>query len=83
MMDANTEAALDCAEAALGVAEAHGDRAAEGHAINLKAASHWAHSELDVAESLFREARTCALGVGENALVAMTSANVTPSGRIG
>jgi len=76
MMDANTEAALDCADAALAVAEAHGDRAAEGHAINLKAAIHWAHSELDLAESLFREARTCALGAQENALVAMTSANL-------
>jgi len=76
MMDANTEAALDCAEAALAVAQANGDRAAEGHAINLKAAIHWAHSELDLAESLFREARTCALGAQENALVAMTSANL-------
>jgi diguanylate cyclase (GGDEF)-like protein/putative nucleotidyltransferase with HDIG domain len=76
MMDANSEAALDCAEAALAVAQAHGDRAAEGHAINLKAAIYWAQSDLDAAESLFREARTCALGAQEKALVAMTSANL-------
>ena len=76
MMDANTGAALDCAEAALAVAQAHGDRAAEGHAINLQAAIHWAHGDLDAAESLFRAARTCALGSQEKALVAMTSANL-------
>ncbi len=76
MMDANTDAALDCVEAALAVAQAHGDKAAEGHAINLKAAIHWALSELDIAESLFRAARTCALISDEKALVAMTSANL-------
>jgi diguanylate cyclase (GGDEF)-like protein/putative nucleotidyltransferase with HDIG domain len=76
MTDANTDAALDCAEAALAIAEVQGDRGAEGHAINLKAAIHWAHSELDLAESLFREARTCALEAQESALVAMTSANL-------
>src|SRR5262249_1076282 len=69
-------AALDCAEAALAVAEAHGDRAAEGYAINLKAAIHWAHGDLDEAESLFRAARTCALIVHEKTLIAMTSANL-------
>ena len=76
MMDANLEAALDCAEAALAIAQAHGDRAAEGHAINLQAAIHWAHGDLDVAESLFLTARTCALAVQEKALIAMTSANL-------
>lgn len=76
MMDANPDAATDCAQAAFAVALACGDRVAEGHAINLQAAIHWSQGELDTAESLYLIARTTALSAGERSLVAMTSANL-------
>jgi diguanylate cyclase (GGDEF)-like protein/putative nucleotidyltransferase with HDIG domain len=76
MTDGDPEAALDCAEAALAVAQAFGDRAAEGHAVNVQAAIRWAQGDLDAAEPLFLAARTIALSVGERALVAMTSHNL-------
>jgi len=76
MMDASSDDALDCAEAALAVSTACGDRGGEGHAINVKAAVHWTLGDLDTAEVYFREARAKALSVDDRALVAMTSANL-------
>ena len=76
MMDANPDAAMDCADAALAVAQACGDKAGEAHAINAQAAVHWAHGDLDSAEALFHVARACALGAEERAVVAMTSHNL-------
>jgi len=76
VMEANTDAAMDCASAALAVAQACGDQDGEGHAINVQATIHWTHGDLDSAESMFLRARTCALNAGEAALVAMTSQNL-------
>jgi len=76
MTDGDPEAAMDCAAAALAVAQAFDDKAAEGHAVNLQAAIRWAQGDLDAAEPLFLAARTIALSVGERALVAMTSHNL-------
>jgi len=76
MNDGDPEAAMDCADAALAVAQAGGDRAAEGHAINLQAAIRWAQGDLDAAEALYLAARTIALSVEERALVGMTSQNL-------
>jgi putative nucleotidyltransferase with HDIG domain/diguanylate cyclase (GGDEF)-like protein len=76
MVDADVDAAMDCAIAALSVAEACGDDAGQGHAINVQAAIHWVQGDLDAAEAMFLRARTFALGAGELALVAMTSQNL-------
>ena len=55
-MDADYEAAADCAEAAVAIAEAHADRSALGHALNVLAAARWRLGELDVAERTFHDA---------------------------
>jgi putative nucleotidyltransferase with HDIG domain len=67
---------MDCAAAALAVSQAWGDKAGEGHAINVQAFIHWAQGNLDAAEPLFLSARACALTAGDRALAAMTSANL-------
>ncbi|MFL5607481.1 MAG: tetratricopeptide repeat protein, partial [Gemmatimonadaceae bacterium] len=74
--DANLELALDCAEAALAVADAHGDEAARGHATNLQAIIHTQLGELDEAERLYHLARESALRAGEAKLSAMTAQNL-------
>jgi diguanylate cyclase (GGDEF)-like protein/putative nucleotidyltransferase with HDIG domain len=75
-MEADAEAALDCVEAALAVAEAWGDEAAAGHALNLQAVVHWQTGGLDAAERLFLQARARALGAGDAKLAAMTAQNL-------
>lgn len=55
-VDADYETAADCAEAAVASAEAHADRSALGHALNVLAAARWRLGELDVAERTFHEA---------------------------
>jgi diguanylate cyclase (GGDEF)-like protein/putative nucleotidyltransferase with HDIG domain len=75
-MDANADAAMDCVMAALAVAQASEDKAAEGHAINVQGGIYWAHGDLDTAEAMFLNARVCALSANERALVAMTSQNL-------
>ena len=55
-VDADYEAAADCAEAAVAIAEAHADRSALGHALNVLAAARWRLGELDVAERTFHDA---------------------------
>ncbi|HET9683683.1 MAG TPA: diguanylate cyclase [Gemmatimonadaceae bacterium] len=57
-VDADYETAADCAEAAVASAEAHADRSALGHALNVLAAARWRLGELDVAERTFHEALT-------------------------
>ncbi|HEY9227458.1 MAG TPA: HD domain-containing phosphohydrolase [Gemmatimonadaceae bacterium] len=76
MTDGDPEAAMDCADVALAVAEACADRVGQGHAINVQAAIRWAQGDLDAAEALFLNARACAIETGERALVAMTSGNL-------
>jgi len=76
MNDANAEAALDWADAALEVSEACGDLAGAGHAINSKAAVHWQQGNLDEAERLFLQARSLALAAADVELAARTSQNL-------
>lgn len=74
--DADFDAAMDCAEAALAISEACGDRAGEGHAINVQAVVHWRRADLDGAEKLFLQARGVALFAGDRVLAGMTSHNL-------
>ena len=74
--DGNLEAALDCLAASLAVAEAHGDVAALGHAINVQATVRWQQGQLDEAEALYERARVNALRAGDSSLAAMTAQNL-------
>ena len=53
--DADFEAAMDCATAALAISQACGDSSGEGHAVNVQAVIHWRRGDLDGAESLLSE----------------------------
>ena len=68
--------ARDCATAALAIAEAAGDEAARGHAVNILAIVEWKLSNLDEAERLFRRAHRSAHVAGESRLAAMTASNI-------
>ena len=74
--DGDRTLALDCADAALAVAEAHHDEAALGNAINLQAIIHWDLGLVNDAERLFHLARESALRAGEAKLSAMTAQNL-------
>src|ERR1700753_2702224 len=67
---------MDCVETAHALSASSNDVGGEGHALNIKAAIHWTHGDLDTADALFRQARAKALEAEEHALVAMTSANL-------
>src|SRR5437868_14757759 len=49
-LDADSDAAQDCLEAAIAVAEQTGDAAAIGHAINVRGNVHQDSGNLDLAE---------------------------------
>ena len=72
----NLDAAFDCLEAALAVAEALGDEAAVGHAVNVQALLYYRMGRLDEAERLYLKARESARRAGEAKLAAMTSQNL-------
>ncbi|NUP57620.1 MAG: diguanylate cyclase, partial [Gemmatimonadaceae bacterium] len=55
-VDADYEAAADCAEAAVATAELGGDRNALGHALNVLGAARWREGDLEVARQIFQEA---------------------------
>ena len=74
--DVRMDAALDCVAAALAVAEACGDEAAAGSAMNLEAVVRWQLGELDEAERLYLSARARALRAGDAKLAAMTAQNL-------
>lgn len=74
--DADFDAAMDCATVALAISQACGDRAGEGHAVNVQAVVHWRRADLDSAEKLFLQARSIALFVGDRMLAGMTSHNL-------
>src|SRR3954470_8121070 len=76
LTEANRDAALDCVEAAIAVAELAGDPASIGHALNVQAIVHHQHGELDVAETGFMNARSHAIDAGETRLAAMTALNL-------
>jgi diguanylate cyclase (GGDEF)-like protein/putative nucleotidyltransferase with HDIG domain len=74
--EANPDAALDCLEAAIAVAEAAYDDASAGHAINIEATVFFQQGALDDAERLFLSARERAQLGGERKLAAMTAQNL-------
>jgi diguanylate cyclase (GGDEF)-like protein len=76
LTEANRDAALDCVEAAIAVAELADDPASIGHALNVQAIVHHQHGELDVAEAGFVNARQHAIDAGETRLAAMTALNL-------
>jgi len=76
LMDGDSEAALECLEAALAIAEVNGDDAAAGHAINLQGNVRWQLGDLDEAERLYLVARSRAIGAGDEKLAAMTAQNL-------
>ena len=55
-VDADYQAAEDCATAAVATAELGDERNALGHALNVLAAVRWRQGDLDHAEQLFHEA---------------------------
>ena len=74
--DANYVATVDCATAALAVADQARDEAARGHAINILAIVEWKQGNMDEAERLYLLARESAHRSGEGRLAAMTSSNL-------
>jgi diguanylate cyclase (GGDEF)-like protein len=70
------EAAHDCLEAAIAVAELAGDGAAIGHAINVRGNVYQDHGNLDLAEGLYLDARSHAIDASETRLAAMTAQNL-------
>ena len=75
-VELNLDAAFDCLEAALAVAEALGDEAAVGHAVNVQGLLNYRMGRLDEAERLYLKARESARRAGEAKLAAMTSQNL-------
>jgi diguanylate cyclase (GGDEF)-like protein/putative nucleotidyltransferase with HDIG domain len=75
-VELNLDAAFDCLEAALAVAEALGDEAAIGHAVNVQGLLNYKMGRLDEAERLYLKARESARRAGEAKLAAMTSQNL-------
>ncbi|MFL5618527.1 MAG: HD domain-containing phosphohydrolase [Gemmatimonadaceae bacterium] len=76
LQESATDAARDCALAALAIAEAAGDEAALGHAENILAIVEWKLSNLDEADRLYRRAHQRAHATGELRLAAMTASNI-------
>lgn len=58
-LDLDYQAAADCAEAAVGAAEASGDKRALGKALSVLGAARWREGYVALAERLFREALEC------------------------
>src|SRR5205085_6709979 len=81
-VDANADAALDCLEAALAIAELAGDQTAVGHALNVQAIVHHQGGGLERAEQLYLQARARAIDAGETRLAAMTAQNLGVIGNV-
>ena len=64
--DANYAATVDCATAALAIADLTSDDGARGHAINILAIVEWKQGNLDAAEQLYLLARQSADRSGES-----------------
>src|SRR5262249_7611066 len=74
--DADSDAAQDCLEAAIAVAKLTDDSAGVGHAINVRGTVYQEQGNLDLAESLYLEARSHAIDASETRLAAMTAQNL-------
>src|SRR4051812_31195428 len=75
-LDANLDAAFDCLEASLAVAQLSGDAGAIGHATNILAIVYEQRGELDKSERLFLDARSHAIRAGETRLAALAAQNL-------
>ncbi len=76
MFDGDYQAAEDCANTALAIAEQSADETSRGRAINMLASIHWEQGQLDQAKRLYLEARLSALSVSDARLAAMTASNL-------
>lgn len=76
LMDGDSDAALECLEAALAIAETNNDDASAGNAINLQGNVAWQLGDLDEAERLYLVARSRAIRAGDAKLAAMTAQNL-------
>jgi putative nucleotidyltransferase with HDIG domain len=74
--DGQFDAALDCAAAALAVAEALDEDSEIAHAINMTAIAHWQRGDLESAERLYRDARDVAVRARDERLQAMIAQNL-------
>ena len=70
------EAALDSIEAAIAAADARGDEADAGQALNVQAVVLWQRGDLDEAERLYLVSRARALRAGDAKLAATTAQNL-------
>jgi diguanylate cyclase (GGDEF)-like protein/putative nucleotidyltransferase with HDIG domain len=75
-IDGDDEAAHDCLDAAIAIAEAWNDDAALGHALNVQAVGHLQRGNMDEAERLSLLARHRAIHAGDAKLAAMTAQNL-------
>ena len=74
--EAEHEAARDCLELSLALAQLAGDEAGIGHSMNQLAILHWRQGDLNAAKRLYLVAREHAMRSDEARLVAMTSTNI-------
>ena len=74
-LDGDSDAALDCLEAAQVVADINGAQAALGAALNVRAVVQWQQGHLDEAERLYLNAQQCAEQGSDRRLVAMIAQN--------
>ena len=74
--DGDSDAAIDCLEAAIAIAELGDDDAALGHGLNVKAVVCWQRGSMDEAERLSLLARNRAVRAGDARLAAMTAQNL-------
>ena len=74
--DGQLDLALDCLDAALGVAEANAAEGDIAHAMNLIGNVHLLRGEFEAAEPMYGRALALAKGTGETALEAMVLQNL-------
>lgn len=74
-LDGDSEAALDCLDAAQAVAERSAARGSLGAVLNVRAVLAWQQGRLDDAEGLYLRAQQCAEADGNRRLVAMVAQN--------
>ena len=74
-MDGQSDAALDCLEAAQAVAALNSAHGALGAVFNVRAVVQWQKGRLDEAERLYLCAQECAERGGDRRLVAMVAQN--------
>jgi putative nucleotidyltransferase with HDIG domain len=76
MQDANYSAAIDCATAALTVAELAAEEGARGHAMNILAIIEWKQGNLDDSRRLYFSALESAQRSGDARLATMIASNL-------